>query len=83
MLDEGFDPRDPQNFVDRMLADGAVPGLMTEPEWRAMLAAGDKPDSGTIISRTHLALDNLAVAFAGAMRRIAALEASLAAIAKR
>jgi hypothetical protein len=56
---------------------------MTEPEWRAMLAAGDKPDSGTIISRTHLALDNLAVAFAGAMRRIAALEASLAAIAKR
>jgi hypothetical protein len=83
MLDEGFDPRDPQNFVDRMLADGAVPGLMTEPEWRAMIAAGDKPDSGTIISRTHLALDNLAVAFAGAMRRIAALEASLAAIAKR
>jgi hypothetical protein len=66
-----------------MLADGAVPGLMTEPEWHAMIAAGDKPDSGTIISRTHLALDNLAVAFAGAMRRIAALEASLAAIAKR
>jgi hypothetical protein len=80
MLDEGFDPRDPKSFVSRMMADGAVPGLMTEKEWGDMHAAGDKPDSGTMLSRTHLALDNLAVAFATAVQQIETLQKRLDAL---
>jgi hypothetical protein len=74
MSAEGFDPRDPANFVARMKADGAVPGLMTEAEWRDRLARGDKIDMGTMQTRTFLALDNLAVAFAAVVERLEALE---------
>jgi hypothetical protein len=77
MVADGFDPRDPDNFCARMKRDGAVPGLMTETEWRDMQARGDKIDVGTHTTRIFLALDNLAVAFAGAVDRIAALEAML------
>jgi hypothetical protein len=77
MLDEGFDPRDPANFCARMRQDGAAPGLYTEAEWRALLERGGKPDVGAAMTRAFLALDNLAVAFAGAMQRIEALEARL------
>jgi hypothetical protein len=78
MVSDGFDPRDPDNFCARMKADGAVPGLMTEAEWREMAERGEKPDIGTATTRIFLALDNLAVAFAGAMDRIKALEAKRA-----
>jgi hypothetical protein len=74
MLAEGFDPRDPENFCARMLTDRAVPGLYTEKEWRALADAGEKPDIGSVQTRIMLAIDNLAVAFAGAMARITALE---------
>jgi hypothetical protein len=74
MLNDGFDPRDPDAFCARMRADRAVPGLYTEKEWRALADAGEKPDIGSMQTRIMLALDNLAVAFAGAMARIAALE---------
>jgi|CXWL01.1.fsa_nt_gi hypothetical protein len=77
LLADGFDPRDPDNFCARMKADRAVPGLFTEAQWRDLAAAGGKPDIGTMQSRVLLALDNLAVAFSGAMDRIAALEADV------
>lgn len=75
MMEAGFDPRDPENFCARLKQDGAVPGLLTETEWRDMRARGEKPDIGAMLTRTFLAMDNLAVAFAGAVERIAALEA--------
>jgi hypothetical protein len=75
MRAEGFDPRDPRSFVNRMKSDGAVPGLMTEAEWRGMLDRGEKPDIGTAATRTFLAIDNLAVAFAALLDRVEALEA--------
>jgi hypothetical protein len=74
MRAEGFDPRDPANFVARMKQDGAVPGLMTETEWRDRLGRSDKVDMGTMQTRTFLALDNLAVAFANVVERLEALE---------
>lgn len=74
MLEQGFDPRDPANFCARLKADGAVPGLITEPEWRAMLERGEKPDTGMALTRTFLALDNLAVAFSALAARVEALE---------
>lgn len=75
MVETGFDPRDPANFVARLRADRDVPGLMTEAEWQTMLARGEKPDMGSALTRTFLALDNLAVAFAGLLDRVVALEA--------
>ena len=33
MLDEGFDPRDPKAYFDRMMADEALPGLKTKANW--------------------------------------------------
>lgn len=75
MLDEGFDPRDPRNYVERMKADGAVPGLITEAEWRDRMTRNDKPDIGTTTTRLMLAVDNLAVMCAALLDRIEALEA--------
>lgn len=75
MLADGFDPRDPENFCARMRDDSAVPGLFTEREWRAMAERGEKPDIGASLTRTFLALDNLAVAFASVVARVSALEA--------
>lgn len=74
MVDSGFDPRDPRNFVNRMKADGAVPGLMTQAEWSARIAANDKPDMGYMTTRMMLAIDNLAVMCASLLERIEALE---------
>lgn len=75
MLADGFDPRDPENFCARMRTDSAVPGLFTEREWREMAERGEKPDIGASLTRTFLALDNLAVAFASVVARVSALEA--------
>lgn len=80
MLAEGFDPRDPENYCARLRADGAVPGLFSEGEWRALAQAGDKPDVGTAMTRVFLALDNLAVAFDALVARHAALAARLDAL---
>lgn len=33
MLDEGFDPRDPKAYFDKMLKDEALPGLKTKANW--------------------------------------------------
>jgi hypothetical protein len=74
MVEEGFDPRDPANFCARMRTDGAVPGLITETEWRGLLDRGEKLDAGTMLTRTFLALDNLAVAFANVVERVETLE---------
>lgn len=74
MRDEGFDPRDAGNFCARMKADGAVPGLMTEAEWRDRQSRNDKPDIGTMTTMTLLAVDNLAVAFSSLVDRMEALE---------
>ena len=77
MRAQGFDPRDADNYCARMAADGAAPGLYTEAEWRELGARGEKPDIGSAMTRVFLALDNLAVAFDAALKRIAALEERL------
>jgi hypothetical protein len=74
MLEEGFDPRDAENYCARLAADGAPPGLITEREWRERAERGLRPDMGTMHTHALLALDNLAVAFASLVRRVAALE---------
>lgn len=97
MLEEGFDPHDPENYIARLEADKALPALLTQEEWRArMIDDGivDKVSHSEIAERTVLAMDYLACAWRGAYRaqkakneeleaRLAALEDRLAALEGR
>jgi hypothetical protein len=80
MLDEGFDPRDPQNYVARMRADGAAPGLLTKAEWLLYHYHNRKPDTGYMSTRTFLAIDNLAVAFAGVVEENQTMKGQIASL---
>lgn len=64
-----FDPRDPSQYVKRMLRDEALPGMPTAAQW----VPGEASLDG-MQSRLWLAVELLATAFAGAMARIEALE---------
>ena len=80
MAAEGFDPKDPKKFVDRLRADKAVPGLLTVAEWQSRMFPADpnqpidKVSVAERTERTMLALDYTAVALAAAMDKIEALE---------
>lgn len=72
--DEGFDPRDPVNYVQRMRRQQGLPGMPSRTEWKhGALSLAD------MHNRTNLALDCLAVAFDSHVKhtekRLAALEA--------
>lgn len=57
MLDDGFDPRDPEQYFARLLADEALPGMPTQADWQHNdLSIGD------LFSRKWLAVEMLAVA---------------------
>jgi hypothetical protein len=69
MLGEGFDPRDPKQFVARMLADEALPGMPAAKDWRH-----NEIPVGEMISRLWMALELLASAFTGAVARLEEIE---------
>jgi hypothetical protein len=64
-----FDPRDPQQYVEQMLRNEALPGMPTASEWKPGQQSLDDMQN-----RLWLAVELLASAFAGAMTRIEALE---------
>jgi hypothetical protein len=68
-----FDPRDPKQYIARMMADEALPGMPTMAEWRHGEAS-----LGEMHNRLWLATELLAAAFVGLHdkyeRRLAALE---------
>jgi hypothetical protein len=64
-----FDPRDPRQYIKRMLADEALPGMPTKAEWRHNALS-----LGEMNNKLWLALELLATAFAGALDRIELLE---------
>jgi hypothetical protein len=72
-----FDPRDPKQYIDRMLQDEALPGMPTMDGWRH----GDM-SLGEMHNRLWLATELLASAFVGLHndyeRRLAALEKRIA-----
>jgi hypothetical protein len=65
-----FDPRNPRQYVERMLRDEALPGMPTTKDWKHNALS-----VGEMHNRLWLAVELLAAAFAGAMARIEALEA--------
>jgi hypothetical protein len=69
LLDEGFDPRDPKQFVARMLKDEALPGMPSKRDWQQ-----NEISTGEMISRLWLAVELLASAFAGAVARLEQVE---------
>lgn len=64
-----FDPRDPNQYIARMLNDEALPGMPTPADWQH-----NKLSVGEIHNRLWLAVELLASAFAGAVKRIETLE---------
>jgi hypothetical protein len=68
MLDAGFDPRDPDNYIARMLNDEALPGMPTISEW-------NKLSLDEMQNRLWLSIELLASALVGSHKRLAALEA--------
>ena len=64
MLDEGFDPRDPANYIARAERDEALPGMPTLDEWKH-----GEISTGEMISRLWLAVEMLATAWVGAYKR--------------
>lgn len=59
LIDSGFDPRDPKQFIAKMKADRALPGMPTQEEWEhAGMSVGE------IHNRLWLSVELLATAFA-------------------
>jgi hypothetical protein len=59
MLDDGFDPRDPDNYFARAMRDEAVPGLATQAEWAARMTAGKPFSLGETHGRQSIGLELL------------------------
>lgn len=64
LLESGFDPRDPQAYVDRMRKDEALPGMPTKADWQH-----NGLSSGEMMSRLWLATEMLALAVASIEER--------------
>lgn len=77
MLHEGFDPRDPAQYIARLQRDSALPGMPTEANWtHGRLSVAE------LQNRLVLAVEMLAIAFIGYRdlvdARLGALEGQLA-----
>jgi hypothetical protein len=72
MLQEGFDPRDPLNYVAKLREDAGLPGMPTMDTWKHNTLS-----LGEINSRLWLAVDCLSVAFASLVDKVQALEGRL------
>jgi hypothetical protein len=62
---ESFDPRDPDQYIARMLRDEALPGMPTPTEWKHSAMS-----LGELHNRLWLAVELLASAFAGAVKKL-------------
>lgn len=69
MIDTGFDPRDPVQYMAKVAADRALPGMPTEAEWEH-----GKFSLGEIHTRSVLAMEIMAQAMGGVLKRVEALE---------
>lgn len=75
MIDDGFDPRDPIAYLDRMETDQALPGMPTEVEWEhGALSMGE------LSNRKWLAMEMMALAFRGLVQKHVALDDRVAAL---
>jgi hypothetical protein len=70
MIDDGFDPRQPAQYIAKMKADGALPGMPNVATWRQ-----NELSQGEMFCRLWLATEMLALAFASLTARVEALEA--------
>lgn len=77
MLDEGFDPRDPKAYFDRMLADEALPGLKTKANW-----VPNEESNAKRTNRIILALELQTAAFKTVYEQVEALKAEVAELKK-
>ncbi|MEJ8573112.1 DUF2793 domain-containing protein [Microbaculum marinum] len=71
MLDDGFDPRDPAQYVARLRADRALPGMPRRDEW-----THNGLSVGELTSRKWLALELLALVVCNHEERLTALESA-------
>ena len=78
MLDEGFDPRDPKKYFDKMLADEALPGLKTKANW-----VPNEESNAKRTNRIILALELQTAAFKTVYEQVEALKAEVAALKTR
>lgn len=77
MLDEGFDPRDPKKYFDKMLADEALPGLKTKANW-----VPNEESNAKRTNRIILALELQTAAFKTVYEQVEALKAEVASLKK-
>lgn len=80
MLDEGFDPRDPAQYLARLRRDRALPGMPTEAEFadrQARAMDGEKSQKLSVsekFERMWLAVELLALSFDTLHQRVEKLE---------
>jgi len=72
MIDDGFDPRSPSQYIAKMKADEALPGMPSRTEWAER--GHNAISQGELFMRKWLALEMLALIVANHEDRIAALE---------
>lgn len=77
MLDEGFDPRDPKAYFDKMLADEALPGLKTKANW-----VPNEESNAKRTNRIILALELQTAAFKTVYEQVEALKAEVESLKK-
>lgn len=77
MLDEGFDPRDPKAYFDKMLADEALPGLKTKANW-----VRNEESNAKRTNRIILALELQTAAFKTVYEQVEALKAEVESLKK-
>jgi hypothetical protein len=69
MIDEGFDPRDPVQYIAKLKADQALPGMPTQANWEH-----NSLSAGELHSRLWLATEMLALVVINLHERVARLE---------
>jgi hypothetical protein len=66
MIDEGFKPGDPSDFIRKMREDGAMPGMPSAKEW-----VHNEISVGEMISRMWLSMETMGLAFEGLLKKVA------------
>jgi len=75
MIDDGFDPRDPDQYFAKMLADEALPGMPTRQNWEH-----NSECIGEMFSRKWLAIEMLAIVSAAMWAKMKDHEARIKAL---
>ncbi|UJW87947.1 hypothetical protein [Devosia sp. SL43] len=69
MVEDGFDPRDPVQYIAKLKADEALPGMPTKAEWQHNTLS-----SGEMFGRLWLATEMLALVVINLHERVVKLE---------